>query len=374
VVFSEALAGTCATGDVIEVGATNTPLNIGEASMAETAVAGLNMKLVEIATAYQRSRVLYAAARLGVADALKEGERSVQEIAASCAAAPASLHRLLRTLAAMGVVAQSQPDRFVLTELGEPLIKDVANSAWPAVIFWADWLADNWSSLTECVRKGKNAASLRPEIAKRWQDDPEGSAVFRAVMGTSPAESYQPIARSWDFSEAHMVADLGGGGGAMIEAILATFPNVRGMLVDVPASIDAARPRFSSAPVAPRLQLVAADLSKEVPSGADVHVLKHVLHGYADDAAVQILCNCRTALPDDGRILIVECVLPDVIDRADADLEKRLLSDLNMLAVTGGKERSTSEWRTLVACAGLRCNRVIPVFGDLVSVIECAPQ
>jgi O-methyltransferase domain/IclR helix-turn-helix domain len=318
--------------------------------------------------------VLCAAVRLGVADTLKEGERSIQEIAASCGAQPASLHRLLRTLAAMGVVAQSQPDRFVLMELGEHLIKDVANSVWPAVIFGADWLADNWSLLKECVRTGKSAASLRPEIMKRWQEDSEGPAIFRAVMGTSPAEWYQPIVRSWDFSNARMVADLGGGGGAMIEAILATFPNARGMLVDLPASIDAAKPRFSSAPLAQRVQLVAADLSKEVPAGADVHVLKHVLHGYADDAAVQILCNCRASLPDDGHILIVEFVLPDVIDRADADLEKRLLSDLNMLAVTGGKERSTREWRTLVARAGLSCNRVIPVSDDLVSVIECAPQ
>jgi predicted transcriptional regulator len=352
----------------------DTRLNIAGASMAETAVAGLNMKLVEVAMAYQRSRVLCAAARLGVADALKEGERSVQEIARWCAAETASLHRLLRTLAAMGVVAQSQPDRFILTNLGEHLIRDVANSAWPAVIFWADLLADNWSSLTECVRTGESAASLRPEIMKRWREESEGPAIFRAVMGTSPAESYQPIARSWDFSNARVVADLGGGGGAMIEAILATFPKARGILVDRPASIDAAKPRFSSGPLAERVQLVAADLSKEVPTGADVHVLKHVLHGYADDAAAQVLRNCRASLPFDGRILIVEFVLPDVIDRADPDLEKRLLSDLNMLAVTGGKERSTLEWRTLVARAGLRCNRVIPVSDDLVSVIECAPQ
>jgi SAM-dependent methyltransferase len=340
--------------------------------MAETAVAGLDMKLVEIATAYQRSRVLCAAARLGVADALKEGERSLQEIAASCAAQTASLHRLLRTLAAMGVVAQSQPDRFVLTEFGKHLVKNVDNSVWPAVIFWADWLADSWSSLTECVRTGESAGSLRPEIMKRWQDDPEGPAVFRSVMGTSPARSYQPIARSWDFSNARVVADLGGGGGAMIEAILATYPNVRGMLVDCPVSIDAARPRFASAPLAQRVQLVAADLSKEVPTGADVHVLKHVLHGYADDAAAQILRNCKASLPHDGRILIVEFVLPDVIDRADPDLEKRLLSDLNMLAVTGGRERSTTEWCALAARAGLRCNGVIPVSDDLVSIIECA--
>jgi O-methyltransferase domain len=250
----------------------------------------------------------------------------------------------------------------------------VANSAWPAVIFWADWLADNWSSLTDCVRTGKSAAALRPDIAKRWRQEPEGALLFRAVMGTAPAQSYQPVARAWNFSAARVVADLGGGGGAMIDAILAMHPNVRGMLVDHPASIAEAKPRFASGPLASRVQLVAADLSIEVPTGADVHVLKHVLHGYADAAAVQILANCRAALPADGRVLIVEFVLPEVIDGADPDLEARLLSDLNMLAVTGGKERNALEWRALAARAGLCCDRIIPVAGDLVSIIDCTLQ
>src|SRR5262249_58922014 len=187
-----------------------------------------------------------------------------------------------------GVGAQVRRDTFVLTEFGEKLCKDAANSAWPAVIFWDDLLADNWSSLTECVRTGERAASLRPEIMKRWQEESEGPAIFRAVMGTSPAQSYQPIAQSWDFANARVVADLGGGGGAMIEAILTTYPQVRGMLVDHSASIDAAKSRFSPAPLAQRVQLVAADLCMEVPAGADVHVLKHVLHGYADDVAAQV--------------------------------------------------------------------------------------
>ena len=241
----------------------------------------------------------------------------------------------------------------------------MANSAWPAIIFWADLLADYWSSLTECVRTGESAASLRPEIMKRWQEEPEGPAMFRAVMGTSPAESYQPIARSWDFSDARMVADLGGGGGAMIEAILETFPKVCGMLVDRPASIDAAKPRFSLGPVAVVFNLSQPICPKRFLTGADVHVLKHVLHGYADDAAAQILRNCRAALPDDGRILIVEFVLPEVIDGADPDLEKRLLSDLNMLAVTGGKERNTlngaCSWHAR-ACVAIGSSRYLKIW------------
>jgi hypothetical protein len=99
-------------------------------------------------------------------------------------------------------------------------------------------------------------------------------------------------------------------------------------------------------------------------------VLKHVLHGYADEAAVQILRNCRAALRSNGHILIVEFVLPDVIGRQDRDLERRLMSDLNMLAVTQGKERSALDWHRLLDQAGFRCQGISPVEGDLVSIVE----
>ncbi len=338
--------------------------------MAQTAIAGHDKQLVEIAMGYQRSRALCAAARLGIADALGERERSVADLAAVCMADVAALHRLLRALASIGIVTETRPGSFVLTEFGKPLRKDVPDSAWPAVIFWADLLANNWSSLTECVRTGKNAATLRPEIMEQWQQDPERPAIFRAVMGTSPTEAYMPIARAWDFSRARVVADLGGGGGALIGAILEAFPNTKGMLVDRPGSIEAARPRFSTGPLAQRMQLVAADLTQDVPHGADVYILKHVLHGCTDEAATDILRKCRAVTPPGGRVLVVEFVLPDVIDRVDRDLESRLMSDLNMLAVTGGKERSALEWKRLIDKAGLHYERIIPVAEDLVSIVE----
>jgi SAM-dependent methyltransferase len=342
--------------------------------MAKTAVAGLNTQLVEIAMGYQRSRALCAAARLGVADALGDSERTITDLAAICKADVSALHRLLRALAGMGVVRENTPGSFVLTDFGKPLRKDVPDSAWAAVIFWADLLAENWACLTDCVRTGKTASAVRPEIKARWTQDPEASSVFRAVMGTSPAEDYMPIARAWDFSAAGTVADLGGGGGVLIEAILETFPAARGMLVDRSESIEAARPRFASSHLAGRCELISADLIQEVPRGADVYVLKHVLHGYTDAMSVDILRNCRSVLPPDGRVLIIEFTLPNVIDRADRDLESRLMSDLNMLAVTQGKERSALEWTSLLDRAGFRCERIIPVAGDLVSIIEARPQ
>lgn len=180
--------------------------------MAKTAVAGMNSRLVEIAMAYQRSRALVAAARRGcrcVGRCRAHGCRT----GAACKADVVALHRLLRALASIGIVAETKPGNFVLTDFGGPLRKDAPDSAWPAVVFWADLLADNWVSLTECVRTGKSASTLRPEIMSRWREDPEAPAIFRAVMGTSPADTYMPIARAWDFSCVGTVADLGGEAG-----------------------------------------------------------------------------------------------------------------------------------------------------------------
>jgi hypothetical protein len=170
-----------------------------------------NAGLVDMAMAYSRSRVLCAAARLGVADALAEDERSVEEVAAICGADVEALYRLLRALSAIGVTVETAPGRFRLTEFGRPLRKDVAGSVWAAVVFWADLLADSWSLLTECVRQGKPAMQVRdPNVPSRWSQDPEASAIFRAVMGTAPAKDYAPIAKAWDFSGAKVVADLRG--------------------------------------------------------------------------------------------------------------------------------------------------------------------
>jgi len=342
--------------------------------MAVTAVAGQNLTLTQMAMGYFRSRAICAAARLGVADALGDEERTVGHLATLCGAEPAALYRLLRALASFGVVAECRPASFVLTSFGKPLRKDVPDSPWAGVVFWADLLADNWSYLTECVRTGRKATEvLPPGVPSRWSQAPDAPSVFRAVMGTAPAEDYMPIARAWDFSKYRTVADLGGGGGALITAVLESLPHGQGVLVDRPESINRAASHFESSGFVGRCRLVAADLTKEVPPGADVYMLKHVLHGYEDRAAAGILRHCRSSLPMGGRVLVIEFLLPDVIDHADLDLEQRLMSDLNMLVVTGGKERSATEWKHLLASGGLNCERIIHVPGDLVSIIEAAP-
>ena len=338
-----------------------------------------NPGLVEMAMAYSRSRVLCAAARLGVADALKDEVRGVSGLAEDCHADPGALYRLLRALASIGVTEETTPEHFRLTPFGQPLRKDAPQSVWPAVVFWSDLLADSWSVLTECVRTGKPASQVRdPNIPSRWSQDPDASAIFRAVMGTAPAEDYSPIAKSWDFFRAKVVADLGGGGGSLILAVLDLHPHLRGMLVDLEPSIAAAKSRFASEPLSSRCELIAADLMQSVPPGADVYILKHVLHGRQDPDAITMLKNIRAVIPQQGNLLIIEFILPALVSHADRQLEGHLMSDLNMLAVTGGKERSERQWRTLLEAAGFSLTRVYPVGDDTlmtrnVGIVEATP-
>ncbi|HEV2710654.1 MAG TPA: methyltransferase [Edaphobacter sp.] len=331
-----------------------------------------NTELVDMAMSYSRSCILCAAARLGIADALGNDERTTQELAQSCNADAASLYRLLRGLAVLGITSERSPGRFLLTPFGQPLRKDAPNSVWASVVFWSDLLADSWSHLTDCIRTGNTAMQIMQQkgITSRWATAPDSNEIFRAVMGTAPAESYQPIASQWDFASRHVVADLGGGGGSLLAAILSTYPQLQGMLVDRPESIDAAKPRFQIADLAGRSKLIAADLSIEVPRGADTYILKHVLHGNTDEAAAKVLRNCRGVMDADARLLIIEFVLPDVISEPNPQLQRRLFSDLNMLAVTGGKERSAAEWSTLLQAAGFTTVQFVPVAELDVSIIE----
>jgi hypothetical protein len=148
--------------------------------------------------------------------------------------------------------------------------------------------------------------------------------------------------------------------------------------VDLESSVDAAKSRFADEDSSSRCELIAADLTQSVPAGADVYMLKHVLHGRQDEDAVPILKNCRAVIPQNGSLLIVEFILPPLVSQADPQLEGHLMSDLNMLVVTGGTERSEREWRTLLEAAGFILTGVFSVGDDNllvrnVGILEAKP-
>ena len=239
-------------------------------------------------------------------------------------------------------------------------------------------LADSWTYLADCVRAGdKEGATLargRDGVKSRWSLEPNAQTIFHTVFAEPTAENMVPLVLAHDFSRYRVVADLGGGGGGLLAAILTANPQVRGILVDRKEAVTAAAEKFKVDGLADRCEFLAEDLLEAVPQGLDAYVLQHVLHGYNDDNASRILKNCRVATGSDGRLLVIEAVLPTRVVATDLEFEKLLMGEINMLAVTGGRERSEAEWSSLLLSAGYQVSQISSVPGMTSSIIVAVPS
>jgi hypothetical protein len=319
-----------------------------------------------MAMGYMRGKVLAAAVRLGLADALTTPS-TVGELATATGCDPESLDRLVRGLESIGIV-RSDHGTLTLTDLGARLRRDAPDSAWASVVFWADLLADSWTYLDEVVRTGRHEAVAeareRNGSPSRWSFEPDPVGVFNRVFAELDAEANQHFVRILDFSRCNVVADLGGGGGGLLEAVLLAHPDLRGILVDRSEAVDGARERLVGSPVVERLEFVAGDLLDGITVQADVFLMRNVLHAYDDVLAEVLLRNCHGAMRRDDRLIIVEPVVPDSIAAGDADVESIVMSDLNMMVVTGGRERTIDGWRRLLGSSGLELESLEAVPAD----------
>jgi len=342
----------------------------------DSRVGEAELDLVEMATGFFRGKVLCAAVRLGIADALAGGPMTVDELAAATGTRADALVRLMRALASIGVVEDTASARFGLTPSGDRLRRDAPDSVWASMVFWADLLADAWTYLPECVRAGDRSgaetARQREGRASRWSTEPDAQAIFHAVFAEPTTDDFAPYAAAWDFSRCVVIADLGGAGGGLLSAILAAQPRARGILVDRQGAIGGASRRLEASGLASRCELVVGDLMESVPVGADVYLMRSVLHGYDDESALRILRNVRRAMKPDGRVLVIEAVLPDRVDPADPETEDLMMSDLNMMLVTGGRERTEEQWSALLRSAGLQLMGILPVAGQTRCILEAA--
>jgi SAM-dependent methyltransferase len=192
-------------------------------------------------------------------------------------------------------------------------------------------------------------------------------------MTVLSAATAAAVVTAYDFSQLRLVIDVGGGQGRLIAAILRANPAVRGVLLDLPSVVDAAGRLLAEASVAERCEVMGGDMFTAVPEGGDLYILSRVINSFEDDRALAVLANCRKAIGERGRLLIVEPVLPDPVEvTAPASVQADLLMDLNMLVRTGGRERTGPEYHAFLAAAGLRLERLIPTGGS-VSLIEAVP-
>lgn len=207
-------------------------------------------------------------------------------------------------------------------------------------------------------------AALGMEIWEWYAQHPEEARSFSSAMGNLAQMVAGELVRLVDFSDVQKVVDVGGANGVLLAAILHAHPKLSGILFDLPHVIEAAKPVIEGEGLIDRCELISGDFFKEVPSGADVHVLKHIIHDWDDESAIQILKNCRRALRPNGRLLLVEMVIP--ADNAPGPVQ---FIDLNMLVLLGGRERSEIEFAALLKKAGFKPPRLIRTYSPFV-VIE----
>jgi O-methyltransferase domain/Dimerisation domain len=320
-------------------------------------------------TGYWISKAIYVAAKLGVADLLTEGPRNADELAAATQTQADALYRVLRALASVGIFSEVAPRRFALTPLAELLRSDTPDSMRALAIMYAEEQYRAWDNVLHSVQTGQPA--FEHAFGARYFDyfatHPEASRVFNEAMVGWTNQVTTAVVAAYDFSPFGVVADVAGGHGALLAAILKSNPTARGILFDLPQVVAGAEPFLTAAGVADRCARVGGDFFAEMPQGADAYVLSQILHDWDDERSVAVLRQVRMVMPNHGKLLVVELVLPE---GNDPFLGKWL--DLHMLVLLGGQERTVAQYATLLREAGFELTGVVPTSAQQ-CIVEAFP-
>ena len=326
--------------------------------------------MIQFITGFWTSRAVCVAAKLGIADQLQSGPKTVAELAAATGTHAPSLYRIMRALTGAGVFKRESDDRFALTPLSETLVTGVPGSMrWFIMSELGQEHYPAWGNLLHSVKTGEIAFDnfFGKDIWQYFAENPADAAVFNDSMSGMTAAANEAILSVYDFSQFGKVIDVGGGHGGLITSILQKNPQVKGVLFDAPGVIEGARPKLENAGLADRCETVAGNFFEAVPAGGDAYVMKWIIHDWEDEKAIRILKNCREHMQANSRVIIVDCVVPE---NDEPDFSKTF--DLNMMVMTGGKERTETEFRELLAAAGFKLLRVIPT--DVpTSIVEAQP-
>ena len=330
-----------------------------------------NAEVLDLILGFQISQVIHVAASLGIADLLSADPKTSTELAAAAGAHPASLYRLMRALAAVGLFHEDDSGRFGLTVRGNTLRSDVPGSCAPTAEFYAGpsaWAA--WGNLLHAVRTGATAFDhVHGKTVWAYRaEHPEDSDAFDRAMAASAARFAEALLSVCDFGRFATVVDVGGGDGTLLASILAANPRIRGTLFDQPRAVARAVSSLDALGVSDRCELLSGDFFVGIPGGADAYLLKNILHDWDDAASANILGACRAAVTPGSRLLVCEHVTGSPNTGAPGKL-----MDLNMLVMTGGRERSLAEFTSLLRQSRFRLLSVTPTSTPL-SVIEAMPE
>ena len=318
-------------------------------------------------TAYWVSKILFATAKLGLADQLSGEPRSAAELAGTLDVHAPSLYRLMRTLASLGILSEQPSQRFALTPMGQALKTGAPGSARATLLsFCSPWFNRGFDNIMHSLRTGKSGfehAHGKP-VFDYIAEVPEEAALLSEAMNGFHGEEPPEVAAAYDFSRFTTIIDIGGATGNMLSAILARHTGPRGILFDMPHVVTDASAFLKSRNMSDRVKIESGNFFQSVPSGGDAYVLSHIIHDWSEEQCLTILGNVRKAMKPDGRLLIVEMVLPD----GDEPHPGKIL-DIVMLVMPGGQERTKREYAALLEKAGFKLTRVVPT-KSAVSVVE----
>jgi hypothetical protein len=328
-------------------------------------------QLIQMGIAYWTSQLVFVAAQLGLADRLRTGPRTSDDLARELELDAAAFHRYLRTLAGIGVVTEVDRRVFGLTPLGEALKKDAPGSARASILILGGPVGTrSWSELLYSLQTGKTGFEklVGKNLFEYLAEHPGEASLFSETMvgfhGAEPAA----VAAAYDFSRFGTVVDVGGATGNMLVNILKRHSRPRGVLYDLPHVVADAPAFLASHGMAERVSIESGSFFESVPAGHDAYILSHIIHDWDEARCQTILGHCRQSMKPNGRLLIVEMVLPE-----DDTPHPGKMLDMMMLVGPGGQERTPSEYEQILRPAGFDLVRVVPT-ASAVSVVECAPK
>jgi len=317
--------------------------------------------LQQLIQGFQVTQCIYVAAKLGIADLLKDGPRTSEELAQVTGTHASSLYRVLRLLTATGLLTEGGAYSFALTPLGAYLQSGVPGSLHDTVLLYADkpvWHV--WGNLLHSVETGEQSFQhvFGLSLFEYNQQYPEHATLFNNMMTEWTASVAPTVAAGYDFSAVETLVDVGGGHGQMLASILQAHPTLHGVLLDLPHVVKGATPLLEGAGVADRCQVIGGDAFKAVPEGLETYLLSRVIHDWDDERAIALLARCHQAMQPQGKVLLVERVILTGSSPQVLVLE----SDVQMLVLSyGGKERTDAEYRALLSASGFEVTRIIPV-------------
>lgn len=339
--------------------------------MSNSNLTSPNAAILNLINGFHVARALYVAARLQLPDLVKGGASDCKALAALTNTDAPSLYRVIRVLVSAGVFEMDEHDRVSSNPLAETLLKDASGSlrSW-AISQLGDDPYKAWGDVMYGVRTGGIAfehvfgcdswtyRAAHPESAKDFDD---GMASFVGAHNKAVVASYP-------FASVRNVVDIGGGDGKFITTLLDAYSAMKGLVFEQPRVIERARQRIAEEGLAARCEVMAGDMFQSIPPGADAYLLSRVIHNWDDERAIAILRNCRRAMEPAAKLLLVERVIPARIEESAAT-RVLVVSDLHMMVMNGGRERTEAQYRALFEEAGLGLTRVIPT-GTAMSVIE----